>query len=318
MSRFGSATRDVSAVDDAPYVNPAKILLHRVKVQAILAGDVPLPSMIELDLTNRCNHNCRWCRYSTFRKENWCDLPTDIWTRLLDECRGWPESPGILLGGGGEPTLHPQFEQVLALTSSLKLDCGVLTNGSRLRGAVAAAIGASCSYIRISLDAADAKSYADGHGVGPDEFDRVVANIRDFATQYGQKCRVGVTVVRNGDEYIDNRIEELFGDVPVSYVHSRPDIRTQPRDEGPSGCVCTPLVAVVGADGLLYPCCNYRGELPFGDLHGKSFSELWGNEEHVRMLKVLKTMHCQPCRYKAYNRIIGAYFGSDACNWRFL
>ncbi len=80
-----------------------------------------------IQITTRCQMSCAHCCYSCTKQGE--DMSLDTFRRCLKTCREYDEYPFL---GGGEPTLHPQFEKFLleaiaSNTSSIKV--GIITNG---------------------------------------------------------------------------------------------------------------------------------------------------------------------------------------------
>ena len=80
---------------------------------------------ILLELTNRCNLSCHHCFDE--RHAGTGDLPLPIIQKVLEE----GHSCGIDHIGftGGEPTIHPQFPEILKLVSQAGYTFGFVTNG---------------------------------------------------------------------------------------------------------------------------------------------------------------------------------------------
>lgn len=77
-----------------------------------------------IQITERCNMNCAHCCMNATAKGR--DMTRETFTAALEN------SPGVVTLGGGEPTLHPDFEWML-LQAIAHCDEGcvmVITNGS--------------------------------------------------------------------------------------------------------------------------------------------------------------------------------------------
>lgn len=79
-----------------------------------------------IQLIRRCNQSCRFCS----NPANGRELPLRRAKRLLDgyRRRGYD---GVILTGG-EPTLYPRLEEVIAYASERGMPCRLITNGQRL------------------------------------------------------------------------------------------------------------------------------------------------------------------------------------------
>jgi MoaA/NifB/PqqE/SkfB family radical SAM enzyme len=88
------------------------------------------PRRLSVELTNICNLHCSYCLrdedalYHT--PANFLDL--EFFESLVQQAR---EARGIthLSFTGGEPTLHPRFDEILAITEKYGLSAGFVTNG---------------------------------------------------------------------------------------------------------------------------------------------------------------------------------------------
>ena len=102
--------------------------------------------VVELDLTNRCNNRCPACvgRNTVKAELSWEEIE-----RIADglcelDCKG------VILSGGGEPLLHPQFIQALEFLKERGLKIGINTNGLTLdRAKAEAMIKQGSSYAGI-------------------------------------------------------------------------------------------------------------------------------------------------------------------------
>ena len=120
------------------------------------------PVSINLDLTSSCNFSCPFCVDSK--------LINSGKSLTLEEVRktiNTLHSHGLLsviLIGGGEPTLHKDFEKIVHYIKSKRLQIGIVTNGSRLEKveAIVEALKEK-DWIRISIDAAGERIFKELH-----------------------------------------------------------------------------------------------------------------------------------------------------------
>ncbi len=116
------------------------------------------PISINLDLTSACNFSCPFCVDSK--------LINAGKTLALGDVKGTIDtlhSHGLLsviLIGGGEPTLHKDFGEIVRYIKSKRLQIGIVTNGSRLEKieAIVKELEEK-DWIRISIDAAGEEGF---------------------------------------------------------------------------------------------------------------------------------------------------------------
>ena len=127
-------------------------------VRRAQASGVEIPEMpqigltsINLDLTTACNYHCNHCI-------DWDKLNTGVnyvdrelfesLQELIDE-----GLKSVILIGGGEPTIHRKFEEVVCFLKERDVKIGVVTNGSRGDMLLqVASVLTSGDWIRLSLD----------------------------------------------------------------------------------------------------------------------------------------------------------------------
>jgi organic radical activating enzyme len=142
----------------ATQVNSYLKRARRLKGMPLLAGETVVdeeahgPVSINLDLTLACDYRCAHCIDSHLLNGG-RHLPLEIVCGTLDVLSGRGLRSVILIGGG-EPTLHPHFEDVVAAIKNLDLECAIASNGGHNEriGSIAPLLGAK-DWIRLSLDA---------------------------------------------------------------------------------------------------------------------------------------------------------------------
>jgi radical SAM protein with 4Fe4S-binding SPASM domain len=82
---------------------------------------------LELEFTRRCNLRCTYC-YASAGEPLDHELPLEAILSVIEQARGLGARRIILLGGG-EPLLFPQFEAVVRHAHALGLSQAVFTNG---------------------------------------------------------------------------------------------------------------------------------------------------------------------------------------------
>jgi len=120
------------------------------------------PISINLDLTSACNYSCPFCVDSRLINAGET-LPLKDVKKLIDTLYVHGLLSVILIGGG-EPTLHPDFEAVVEAIKDKGIQIGIVTNGSRLEKieAIADRLGEK-DWVRISIDAAGEGTFKELH-----------------------------------------------------------------------------------------------------------------------------------------------------------
>ena len=157
--------------------NPLKIWHHADRLQALAAGKDVAPVTVEVDPVAFCNHYCFWCVDPSHRPV--AASRSFLW-QLLEELVAFTAHgfsvQGIVFKGGGEPTLHPDFVDLMGKAYSFGFDIGVVTNGSRLlKPGIAEALAHWASYVRISIDGPTPETHQRIHGTG--DFFEIVAGV---------------------------------------------------------------------------------------------------------------------------------------------
>jgi pyruvate-formate lyase-activating enzyme len=109
--------------------NTTKLLKHLDKLQLIQQGKPPSPVMAHISLINACNLTCSFCCFAN--RDMGDRLPTEKVKQALNSFKKIGIT-GIEFTGGGEPTLHPDFEEIVKYTHELGFKIGICTNGARL------------------------------------------------------------------------------------------------------------------------------------------------------------------------------------------
>src|SRR5689334_14804502 len=129
------------------YISPAKVLTHVDRLASWKAGKQTAPVTVEWDLTNVCSLGCTGCHFAhTHVKGPWMGravLPlayeggTGDFADVALVKRGLRDMKhagvkGIVWSGGGEPTLHPNWPEVIVFAREVGLEQGMYTLGGHL------------------------------------------------------------------------------------------------------------------------------------------------------------------------------------------
>src|SRR5262245_36940895 len=120
-------------------ITPDKVYAHLDRIVAWRNGEKPAPVTIEWDLSTRCSRGCAFCHMAYTHVRGPLagvydgpkgSTPTGDLADTALVMRGLAEVAaagvqGIVWSGGGEPTLHPAFEQITAEAARLGLQQGM-------------------------------------------------------------------------------------------------------------------------------------------------------------------------------------------------
>lgn len=206
---------------EGPFDQLSKALVHVDRLRAIARGELPPPVSVKLELTSVCNHDCHFCAYRRVVQDPAIRdlLPTRLALELVDDlAAGGVE--GLMLTGGGEPLVHPGIGDVIARCGERGLQAGLITNGARLGRLADERVGA-LRWIRFSINAGDAATYADVHGTGEAAWPEVWRQV-ERAARLG-RVEAGVSIVvtaRNHHTVVE--LVRRARDHGARYAHVRP------------------------------------------------------------------------------------------------
>lgn len=323
--------------------SPLKLLNKHRKVDSILdllSGrrifDPLWPISVEIHLTNRCNLNCYWCTDKHLKK-NRAYLDIKVVKDLFREVKN--HDVGVTLEGGGEPTLHKDFSEIVHYAADISLDIGLITNGTKdIRDLVN-----YFKWIRISMDATNPEEYR--YEKKSECFNDVIANIQKMnAVRNPSRTLLGVgyVITKNNDKNLLSFFESL-DEIGIDYIYMRPVeesedslpdfeklyklhkylIKNEDRfrvkvllklgervikNNADLPCVAHSLSCIIRADGNVVMCEKRRHDIKiFGNLNESSFEEIWLSENRKdisrQLLNPKSQVGCEVCRMTNFNQI---------------
>jgi MoaA/NifB/PqqE/SkfB family radical SAM enzyme len=137
------------------------------------------PYHVEIYPADRCNIDCFFCSTAAIRGTD--ELPLDRMLALIDEMKA-AGTRAIRFAGGGEPMFHRKFKEILRRIVEAKIPIeNITTNAVLLDEEVAELLTQCCDMVTVSLNTADAESYAAMMQTPARNFERVLKNVRNLA-----------------------------------------------------------------------------------------------------------------------------------------
>src|SRR5580698_9167502 len=134
------------------------------------------PICLYLETTNRCNLLCTTCPRTYEELEPPADMSWELFTRIVDQL---PNIERAVMHGVGEPMMVKHLAKMVRYLKDRGTYVLFNTNGTLLNEKNGRAlIDAGLDELRVSLDAANAKSYKAIRG--KDFFARILKNVRAF------------------------------------------------------------------------------------------------------------------------------------------
>lgn len=236
------------------------------------------PITADIFLTDYCNARCGYCRYNheTGRYIKFEDFKKYA-NRLISLGVN-----AIILTGGGEPTINPDFNKITKWLEDKNIPYGINTN-------LIKSIECSPVFLKVSIDAGDKERYKALRGV--DKVDTVLSNLEGFIN-YKKKnslnTKIGVQCVAiNKEDLISfyNRVKIY----DVDYIYIRPleaicgnnitnvdvqqwlkDVHDNRinvsfkfglKDYRPAKCYANWSVITVNCDGGVPYCCHFPNNI---------------------------------------------------------
>ena len=316
----------------------SKLIYHFERIVEWQKTGISHPILLEVDMTNSCDHKCPSCVYSFARNADKLNLSETI--SLLYQAKELGVL-AVVITGGGEPLINPVTPEVIQSSKRIGMEVGLITHGGQITKSIAQIIALNCTWCRISLDAATPFMYRQTHDVNEKAWRNTITGIENLVSAkltLASDVTIGVGYLVN-EKTIREAISavELSGQLGVDYIQFRPfretrfDIRPLMPEikkqstianlkvlcsEGRYNSIDKPrsylkckapnFAIVAGADQKVYVCCDtkYRDKTRLGDLKTQTLAEIWYGE--IRKSQNGQIYQCcpQPCRHNANNQIL--------------
>ena len=309
-----------------PFCDLRRILIRRQEYwQRVLRG-----RHLSIELTTRCNLNCRYCPRDVMLKTRKIgDMNPSLFRRIVDQAAAL-NLEVVSEVGYGEPLMHPDFlESIRYLRQKMpSVEILLSTNGTLLSEEVAHEIVKfDVDQIVLSLNLASREKYKAINGA--DKYDQVVQNVKNFLSilnRDGTKRRTHAYLQIMKELHTQSEIDEfrrlwspLMSPNAEIFVKSLTDWAglvdlgwvglSEPSSENmfePERYPCTSIYGrVITIDGRVLACCLalpiMPQELIIGDARVQDLEEIMDNDRirHLKKLNVnegLETIYpCSNC-----------------------
>lgn len=176
------------------------------------------PVSINIDITTACNHYCHHC-IDLDLLNNGRRLSLEC-TQALVENLIEHGLRSVIVIGGGEPTVHPQFIEIIAYLKSRKLEVGIVSNGTRMDrlSQVAPLLTGEKDWMRLSLDAGTDESFAIIHNSkSKKRLSEIVAEVKEMRSQWG-KFQMGFSYLALCEDFRGNNtsLRNNLKEIPIA------------------------------------------------------------------------------------------------------
>ncbi|MEK6879931.1 MAG: radical SAM protein, partial [Nanoarchaeota archaeon] len=183
---------------------------------------ITAPIHVRIKPTNSCNHRCNYCAYRAEQLQLGKDMvikdfiPKEKMKEILDDVNSMGVK-AVTFSGGGEPFCYPFFLDAVKKIATMPIKFRSYTNGSRLEGEIAEIFAKRGSWLRVSMDGWDDKSYSDYRGVRDGEYTKIMSNIMKFKS-IGGTCNLGASLIIDKKNY--SHIFEMIKNLKEAGVDS--------------------------------------------------------------------------------------------------
>ena len=277
------------------------------------------PTLIFVDITNRCNLNCPICINNTPAMGFLFEPPLGYFKRIFEHFAAYEPRPAIQLFGG-EPTVRKDLFEIIQAAQDAGLAVRIVTNGVKLANEdYCRRIVETRATILIAYDGENREIYRRMRGTDKvlDKKRQAIANIRNT----GQRAKVTfMTLVARG--YNDRELPEIFqfahdGRDVVRGIYLMPlahtwdekdfdleadritteDVENMVDESYPDDRIDFMPASFLGSLDALLKCLNVK-PLPFAGAHPNCESMyllISDGEQYVPLARFIKTSGKEMC-----------------------
>ncbi len=205
-------------------IDSHKLMYHPKELGQWLAGDDIYPIYMEVSPAGACNHRCIYCALDFMGYQN-RRLDTELFkTRLIE--MGKLGLKSIMYAGEGEPFLHPDMAEITRATKAAGIDVAFTTNAVLFKENIQDMVLANTQWLKVSINAGTAETYAKIHQTKPEDFHRVVDNLTSanaLRKSKGYKCTLGMQILLLPDNCNEVKdLAQLARSIGMDYLVVKP------------------------------------------------------------------------------------------------
>lgn len=173
-----------------------------------------------IELTNKCNFHCEFCP-SDIQQRPVGFMATDMVRKIIDEITEKKLARQVELHLMGEPTLHPDFYEILAYGAAKNIEIELVTNGSTLSAKTIPRIMETLfGTIVVSLQTPTRETFKHRGEVGL-TWDRYIGNIRLLVREHLKRlarkekirCKINIRMMVTKNSYTGVTLIESAEDI---------------------------------------------------------------------------------------------------------
>ena len=154
------------------------------------------PIYVEMTPSGACNHRCTFCAVDYIGYKMRFLEKELLKKRIAEMAQKGVRS--IMYAGEGEPLLHKDLAEIIRHTAESGIDVSITTNAVALTEKFTREALPYTSWIKASINAGEREAYSKIHQTKPDDFDRVIANLKravEVKRELHAKCTLGAQMV---------------------------------------------------------------------------------------------------------------------------